>query len=691
MADENEWAFDSAVPTARARSDGGETGELMKGYLLKLGARWKTWKRRWFVVQRNSSLLQYFKAPDEKLPMGAIDLAHVTAVEQCDTKFANIKKEKGEWAFQFVTADRIYYLVAPDESTMKYWIDGVRKLVSEVQDGGCSSMVQNAQNVPEDVREEMERRPYYGQLFVNIKEATGLPLSKERGHLGVYCVLTLEKQMVKTNIMSDFANVRWNEGFFFDVTQLERMVEEPGSNQLVIALWAQDISRSGGQFLGQLGIPMSSVCHQKPVDRTFKLQGPHGAKPQGQLHLKLLFTNIYEKVGLSDFEMLKVVGRGNFGKVMQVRKKDTGRIYAMKILKKETVIAADAVQHTLSESNVLKRMAHPFIVNLKYSFQTSKKLYMVLDYLSGGELFYHLSNLDRFSEDRARFYAAEIVSALGYLHKNDVLYRDLKPENLLLDITGHVCLTDFGLVKEGVKYGDKTYTFCGSPEYLAPEILQNKGYARPVDWWALGTFLYEMLEGLPPFYDEDIMEMNRKILAAPLYFDPDHFSPEAKSLLRGLLQRDPQLRLGSGPGDAEEIKAHPFFRNVDWGRLERKEYEPEFKPHLQSLEDVRYFDPEFTSQTVQDTPVDDQMLLGQRPDLFKGFSYVCTSSFEQLIKQRRKMSQQKKITTPSEGSTDGAGFSESQSMSAATSTFTASASASPSPHLFDHSPFSDAD
>src|SRR3990167_11375930 len=164
---------------------------------------------------------------------------------------------------------------------------------------------------------------------------------------------------------------------------------------------------------------------------------------------------------------------------MLVVKKDTGRIYAMKVLRKETIIAADAVQHTLSETNVLRRINHPFIVGLKYSFQSPDKLYMVMDYLSGGELFYHLSSVDRFSEDRARFYAAEIIEALGYLHENGIVYRDLNPENLLLDISGHVCLTDFGLVKENINYGDVTYTFCGSPntyKYFSPLFYHTQIY-----------------------------------------------------------------------------------------------------------------------------------------------------------------------------------------------------------------------
>jgi len=334
-----------------------------------------------------------------------------------------------------------------------------------------------------------------------------------------------------------------------------------------------------------LTTPVETLFHQQPVDQYFKLRLPKEQdvdKSYGELRIKLLFTEVTRRVSKADFTINKVVGRGNFGKVMQVTKKDTGRTYAMKVLRKDTIIAADAVRHTLSETNVLRRVDHPFVVGLKYSFQTPEKLYMVMDYLSGGELFYHLSNVDRFEENRARFYAAEIVEALGYLHKNGIIYRDLKPENLLLDISGHCCLTDFGLVKEGISFGDVTHTFCGSPEYLAPEILQGRGYSREVDWWALGTFLYEMLEGLPPFYDEDICEMNKKILHAPLQFDPEHFSAEARSLLRGLLQRDPKKRLGSSEKDYLEIREHPFFRTIDWEMLLNKEIQPTFKPHLVS-------------------------------------------------------------------------------------------------------------
>lgn len=285
------------------------------------------------------------------------------------------------------------------------------------------------------------------------------------------------------------------------------------------------------------------------------------------------------KLKIEDFELLKVVGKGSFGKVMQVRKKDTNRIYALKTIRKAHIISRSEVAHTLAERSVLAQINNPFIVPLKFSFQSPEKLYFVLAFVNGGELFYHLQKEHRFDVNRARFYTAELLCALECLHGFSVIYRDLKPENILLDYQGHIALCDFGLCKLDMKDEDRTNTFCGTPEYLAPELLMGKGYNKTVDWWTLGVLLYEMLTGLPPFYDENTNEMYRKILSEPLHFS-DVVPPAAKDLLTKLLNRDPEERLGAN-GSAE-IKAHPFFHAIDWRKLLQRKYEPTFKPSVVS-------------------------------------------------------------------------------------------------------------
>ena len=288
-------------------------------------------------------------------------------------------------------------------------------------------------------------------------------------------------------------------------------------------------------------------------------------------------------MSMDDFELLKVIGKGSFGKVMQVKKKNTGRIYAMKIIKKAHIVEREEVSHTMAERNVLGKLQHPFIVPLKYSFQSPEKLYLVLAFVNGGELFFHLQQEGRFSEDRVKLYAAELLCALECLHDLNIIYRDLKPENILLDYTGHIALCDFGLCKLNMKEGNKTNTFCGTPEYLAPEVLLGQGYTKTVDWWTLGILIYEMLVGLPPFYDENQNVMYRKILNDPLVF-PDHLSPEAVDLLKKLLNRDGNLRLGvNGP---QEIKGHAFFSTIDWRKLMGRQYNPPFRPNVVILIDL---------------------------------------------------------------------------------------------------------
>ncbi|TWU71102.1 hypothetical protein ED733_000778 [Metarhizium rileyi] len=324
------------------------------------------------------------------------------------------------------------------------------------------------------------------------------------------------------------------------------------------------------------------------------------------------------KLKIEDFELLKVVGKGSFGKVMQVRKKDTSRIYALKTIRKAHIISRSEVAHTLAERSVLAQINNPFIVPLKFSFQSPEKLYFVLAFVNGGELFYHLQKEHRFDVNRARFYTAELLCALECLHGFSVIYRDLKPENILLDYQGHIALCDFGLCKLDMKDEDRTNTFCGTPEYLAPELLMGKGYNKTVDWWTLGVLLYEMLTGLPPFYDENTNEMYRKILSEPLHFS-DVVPPAAKDLLTKLLNRDPEERLGAN-GSAE-IKAHPFFHAIDWRKLLQRKYEPTFKPSVADALDTINFDPDFTREAPQDSYVEGPMLSQTMQNQFQGFSY----------------------------------------------------------------------
>ena len=313
------------------------------------------------------------------------------------------------------------------------------------------------------------------------------------------------------------------------------------------------------------------------------------------------------------------------------------------------------MKHIMAERNVLlKNVKHPFLVGLHYSFQTSSKLYFVLDYVNGGELFFHLQRERVFEEPRAkyvqwggggggvwlntwtnhaifchRFYAAEITSALSYLHSINIVYRDLKPENILLDAEGHIVLTDFGLCKENMEFGETTKTFCGTPEYLAPEVLRKQEYGQPVDWWCLGVVTYEMMYGLPPFYSRDVAEMYDNILHKPLKLPQRSslISPNARQLLEGLLQKDKNLRLGSLKG-AAEVMAHPFFGSINWDDLFHKRLPPIFNPNVKGDLDLKHFDPEFTKEAISDTPSPPKssgVSVSIADDTFAGFSYIPTS------------------------------------------------------------------
>lgn len=324
-----------------------------------------------------------------------------------------------------------------------------------------------------------------------------------------------------------------------------------------------------------------------------------------------------------DFEFMKIIGKGSYGKVYLAKHKLEDKVYAVKVISKQMIIKHNEKRHVMSERNVLlQNLRHPFLVAMHYSFRSRDNLYFVLDYVNGGEMFFHLSRERTFAESRARFYAAEIVSALGYLHSEGIIYRDLKPENILLDASGHLMLTDFGLCKEGLLDPlDTTTTFCGTPEYLAPEVLRKEPYDRCVDWWSLGIVLYEMLFGLPPFFSRDRTQMYDNILNSPLRFRNAHVgSPAARSILENLLAKDKRRRLGFCC-DAHELKSHEFFKAIHWPSLEAKQVQPPYNPLVNDPTDVQNIDPMFIAEKISPSVCSNAPATTIQGS-FRGFSYT---------------------------------------------------------------------
>jgi len=321
---------------------------------------------------------------------------------------------------------------------------------------------------------------------------------------------------------------------------------------------------------------------------------------------------------VDDFIKLKVIGRGGFGRVLLVRKKDSGKVYAMKILKKSVIAARGEIEHTRTEKSVLARVDSPFLAKLHFSFQTDDNLFLVMDFINGGELFFHLSNEKRFSEDRTKFYSAQIVAGIEYLHNLGVIYRDLKPENLLLSAQGNIVMTDFGLSKQGLEAKDaRTATFCGTPEYLAPEIIKGEEYTKAIDWWSVGTIIYEMLTGLPPFYTDDEEHMYTKIMTAELVF-PNFLSPEVIDIISKFLKRNPNERLQQ----PEEIKSHPWFSTIDWDKLMKLEIVPPFKPNVKSVDDTSQIDDDFLNEDINENDDDAGPKAEVSRDAFVNFTYM---------------------------------------------------------------------
>nr|XP_033779945.1 serine/threonine-protein kinase N1 isoform X1 [Geotrypetes seraphini] len=327
---------------------------------------------------------------------------------------------------------------------------------------------------------------------------------------------------------------------------------------------------------------------------------------------------------LQDFNLLAVLGRGHFGKVLLSEYKVTGNLYAIKALKKGDIIARDEVESLMCEKRIFETVnssRHPFLVNLLACFQTAEHVCFVMEYTAGGDLMMHI-HTDVFSEPRAMFYAACVVLGLQFLHDHKIVYRDLKLDNLLLDTEGFVKIADFGLCKEGMGYGDRTSTFCGTPEFLAPEVLTDTSYTRAVDWWGFGVLVYEMMVGESPFPGDDEEEVFDSIVNDEVRY-PRFLSTEAIGLMRRLLRRNPERRLGSSERDAEDVKKQPFFKTIDWEALLARRLRPPFVPLLKWREDTSNFDEEFTAEMPALTPPREPRLLTQKEqDLFKDFDYI---------------------------------------------------------------------
>ena len=339
------------------------------------------------------------------------------------------------------------------------------------------------------------------------------------------------------------------------------------------------------------------------------------------------------KLTFHDFEKLKVLGKGSLGEVLLVQLKANNKYYAMKILIKKQVKLRHQEAHTKAERDLMVRINCPFIVNIKFAFQDSVKLYIITEFMQGGEMFFHLHKEKRFSNEKTRFYIIEIILAIEFLHKNKMLYRDLKPENIMVDSNGHIKLTDFGLSKMIKKTKEKAFTICGTPQYLAPEILSDEGYDSSVDWWSLGCVMYEMLVGKAPFRIP-----KGSYLSADLYKKkitiPEYVTEEAKNLISQLLVPNPKKRLGYGEDDAQKIKEHKYFEGINWEDAWNKKLTPPFIPELKSETDLSYFDKIFTDEKIEGSKVSEvpSSIAGSE---YKGFTYVTNSVSTELMDMKK--------------------------------------------------------